>query len=92
MAPSIQALPELLMEDADSSIPYFDDRMLNPALPGTYRFQEAELGEVSERPQKIQMELSYSLVMSEPTAVSGRTISCITASTTCADKGSRMID
>ena len=47
---AIKALPELLREEADSSrylsVQYFDDNVLNPALPGTYRFLEAVIDEV----------------------------------------------
>ena len=47
---AIKALPELLREEADSSrylsVQYFDDNVLNPALPGTYHFLEAVIDEV----------------------------------------------
>lgn len=47
---AIKALPELLREEADHSrylsVQYFDDNVLNPALPGTYRFLEAVIDEV----------------------------------------------
>ncbi|HDZ8875696.1 TPA: family 20 glycosylhydrolase, partial [Aeromonas hydrophila] len=47
---AIKALPELLVEEADRSrylsVQYFDDNVLNPALPGTYRFLEAVMDEV----------------------------------------------
>lgn len=47
---AIKALPELLVETADHSrylsVQHFDDNVLNPALPGTYRFLEAVLDEV----------------------------------------------
>ncbi|MGY3884511.1 beta-N-acetylhexosaminidase [Aeromonas aquatica] len=47
---AIKALPELLREEADHSrylsVQYFDDNVLNPALPGTYEFLEAVMGEV----------------------------------------------
>ena len=46
----VRDLPELLREEADSSrylsVQYFDDNVLNPALPGTYRFLEAVIDEV----------------------------------------------
>ncbi|PJG58464.1 beta-N-acetylhexosaminidase [Aeromonas cavernicola] len=49
---AIKALPELLVEAADRSrylsVQYFDDNVLNPALPGTYRFLETVLDEVCE--------------------------------------------
>ena len=49
---AIKALPELLVEAADHSrylsVQHFDDNVLNPALPGTYRFLEAVLDEVCE--------------------------------------------
>ncbi|MCV5480391.1 family 20 glycosylhydrolase, partial [Escherichia coli] len=49
---AIKALPELLIETADHSryrsVQHFDDNVLNPALPGTYRFLEAVLDEVCE--------------------------------------------
>ncbi|HDX8368002.1 TPA: beta-N-acetylhexosaminidase [Aeromonas dhakensis] len=49
---AIKALPELLVEEADRSrylsVQYFDDNVLNPALPGTYRFLEAVMDEVCE--------------------------------------------
>lgn len=48
---AIKALPALLVEEADHSrylsVQYFDDNVLNPALPGTYAFLEAVLDEVS---------------------------------------------
>lgn len=49
---AIKALPELLVEEADRSryrsVQYFDDNVLNPALPGTYAFLEAVIDEVCE--------------------------------------------
>ncbi|MGU5730435.1 beta-N-acetylhexosaminidase [Aeromonas jandaei] len=49
---AIKALPELLVEEADRSryrsVQHFDDNVLNPALPGTYRFLETVLDEVCE--------------------------------------------
>ncbi len=49
---AIKALPELLVEEADRSrylsVQYFDDNVLNPALPGTYSFLEAVMDEVCE--------------------------------------------
>ncbi|MGL4794243.1 MAG: beta-N-acetylhexosaminidase, partial [Aeromonas jandaei] len=49
---AIKALPKLLVEEADRSryrsVQHFDDNVLNPALPGTYRFLEAVLDEVCE--------------------------------------------
>ncbi|WP_414017131.1 beta-N-acetylhexosaminidase [Aeromonas jandaei] len=49
---AIKALPELLVEEADRSryrsVQHFDDNVLNPALPGTYRFLEAVLDEVCD--------------------------------------------
>ena len=47
---AIKALPALLREEADHSrylsVQYFDDNVLNPALPGTYEFLEAVMAEV----------------------------------------------
>ncbi|MGY3927205.1 beta-N-acetylhexosaminidase [Aeromonas simiae] len=47
---AIQALPELLVEPADTSryrsVQFFEDNVLNPALPGTYTFLERVLDEV----------------------------------------------
>ncbi|MGS3176036.1 beta-N-acetylhexosaminidase [Aeromonas sanarellii] len=47
---AIKALPELLREEADRScylsVQYFDDNVLNPALPGTYEFLETVMDEV----------------------------------------------
>lgn len=49
---AIKALPALLREEADHSrylsVQYFDDNVLNPALPGTYAFLEAVMAEVCE--------------------------------------------
>ncbi|CAJ1802074.1 Beta-hexosaminidase [Aeromonas salmonicida] len=49
---AIKALPGLLIEEADRSrylsVQYFDDNVLNPALPGTYQFLEAVIDEVCE--------------------------------------------
>lgn len=49
---AIKALPALLREEADHSrylsVQYFDDNVLNPALPGTYEFLEAVMAEVCE--------------------------------------------
>ncbi|MFL9591442.1 beta-N-acetylhexosaminidase [Aeromonas schubertii] len=49
---AIKALPELLTEPADGSryrsVQFFEDNVLNPALPGTYTFLEAVLDEVCE--------------------------------------------
>ncbi len=49
---AIKALPGLLMEEADHSrylsVQYFDDNVLNPALPGTYQFLETVMDEVCE--------------------------------------------
>ena len=49
---AIKALPELLVEEADRSrylsVQYFDDNVLNPALPGTYRFLDAVMDEVCD--------------------------------------------
>lgn len=47
---AIKALPELLREEADHSrylsVQYFDDNVLNPALPGTYEFLDKVMDEV----------------------------------------------
>ncbi|WP_421273163.1 beta-N-acetylhexosaminidase [Aeromonas taiwanensis] len=49
---AIKALPGLLVEEADRSrylsVQYFDDNVLNPALPGTYQFLETVMDEVCE--------------------------------------------
>ncbi|ENY73602.1 beta-hexosaminidase [Aeromonas diversa CDC 2478-85] len=49
---AIKALPALLTEPADGSryrsVQFFEDNVLNPALPGTYTFLEAVLDEVCE--------------------------------------------
>lgn len=49
---AIKALPELLLEEADHSrylsVQYFDDNVLNPALPGTYHFLEQVIDEVCQ--------------------------------------------
>ncbi|MCS3459556.1 MULTISPECIES: beta-N-acetylhexosaminidase [Aeromonas] len=49
---AIKALPELLIEPADHSrylsVQFFDDNVLNPALPGTYQFLDKVMDEVCE--------------------------------------------
>ncbi|MBV7436642.1 beta-N-acetylhexosaminidase [Aeromonas sp. sif2416] len=49
---AIKALPALLLEEADHSrylsVQYFDDNVLNPALPGTYQFLEQVIDEVCQ--------------------------------------------
>ncbi|MGY3941538.1 beta-N-acetylhexosaminidase [Aeromonas tecta] len=49
---AIKALPGLLQEEADHSrylsVQYFDDNVLNPALPGTYEFLNKVMDEVCE--------------------------------------------
>ncbi|MEG0006452.1 MAG: beta-N-acetylhexosaminidase [Aeromonas sp.] len=49
---AIKALPALLREEADHSrylsVQYFDDNVLNPALPGTYEFLNKVMDEVCE--------------------------------------------
>ncbi|MEH6519485.1 MAG: beta-N-acetylhexosaminidase [Halioglobus sp.] len=49
---AIKSLPELLVEQEDSShycsVQLYDDNVLNPALPGTYQFLHAVLDEVCE--------------------------------------------
>lgn len=47
---AIKALPALLREESDSSrylsVQFFDDNVLNPALPGTYEFLDKVMEEV----------------------------------------------
>lgn len=49
---AIKALPELLLDPADQSqycsVQFYNDNVLNPALPGTYQFLDAVIDELAE--------------------------------------------
>ncbi|MFO6422397.1 family 20 glycosylhydrolase [Motilimonas sp. KMU-193] len=49
---AIKALPELLLDPTDQSqycsVQFYNDNVLNPALPGTYQFIDAVIDELSE--------------------------------------------